>query len=82
MNDSSICGGVAVAVVAVDFDDGAIDILSAISFPTGFPFVSASFWTALLEVAVSVFVADVFVVPRSFCPYFLLRFVPIFFGEG
>ena len=33
MNDSSICGGVAVvvvAVVAVDFDDGAIDILSAI----------------------------------------------------
>ena len=63
------------------FCNGALVILSAILFPTRSPVASAVFWSTRFEAVVSAFVANFFVMSRSFCPYLMLRFLPMFFAK-
>ena len=51
-------------------------ILLPIRLPTG----SASFWFALFETVLKELVAEFFVLLR-FCPYLLLKLLPMFFAK-
>ena len=58
----------------------AFAIFPAILLPIRLPTGSASFWFALFETVLKELVAEFFVLLR-FCPYLLLRFLPMFFAK-
>ena len=69
------------------FDDSFADffetlvILSTIFLPIKTPVASAVFWTALFEAVFIASVVDILAPSRSFWPYLLLKFLPLFLAK-